>query len=53
MGYLAVGAVLSVVVPTNWGHVLSGTQVRWFTGAVSVNATLPWRAKHQAARFTS
>lgn len=45
--YLAKGAVRSTVPPTNRSHVLSGAQVRCFTGAASFNATFPWRAKHQ------
>lgn len=50
---LAVGAVVSIVPSTNCSHILSGTQVGWFTGALSFDAPLPWRTEHQVTWRTS
>lgn len=49
-GYLAVGAVHSVVQPADRSSPLRRTKVWWFTGAMSFNAPLPRRTKHQVTR---
>lgn len=51
--YLAERAVSPAVIPARFSHIVNGTHVGWFTGAMPLCASLPGRTKHEATGFTS
>ncbi len=51
--YLAVGAVVSPIPPTNWGLVQYGTLIGRFARALSIDAAFPWTTKNQVTWWTS